>query len=361
MDIEFHYHMTYLIAARAGYTASEAAIIAHAAQSVDDNHIPVSLEDSAGTVYENNVSQTMDITDPRLDELVYPIFHFIPGDPNFPGAARIDAARHQWNTTPDSPLANEMIDAALASKDLYRIGVSAHGYVDTWAHQNFVGKRDKFNEFSTGMFAQEAQLYFAVGHALAAHNPDWPGLVWEDSRLASSAVDNRARFLDAAERLFEKFSKEKKPAASDLEIAAEKRSLRADLDADIGERDDANANVAARIARYGARAATPEYGGEAMPPYVTGTWFSEAIEEPRKDVVEKLKKELALPALADAEQIAGDMYSDSHRQRVTWRNSEPAAHQAYHWWRFQEAVKAHLAECAAMLRREGVLPPAPIH
>ena len=40
MDIEFHYYMTYLIAARAGFSPGEAAIVAQSAQEVDDNHIP---------------------------------------------------------------------------------------------------------------------------------------------------------------------------------------------------------------------------------------------------------------------------------------------------------------------------------
>ena len=47
MDIEFHYYMTYLVAARAGFRPAEAAIIAQAAQEVDDNYIPISV--SKGT------------------------------------------------------------------------------------------------------------------------------------------------------------------------------------------------------------------------------------------------------------------------------------------------------------------------
>jgi len=42
MDIEFHYCMTYLIAARAGFRPSDAAILAQSAQEIDDNHIPIS-------------------------------------------------------------------------------------------------------------------------------------------------------------------------------------------------------------------------------------------------------------------------------------------------------------------------------
>ena len=63
MDIEFHYYMTYLIAARAGFAPAEAAIIAQSAQEIDDNHIPIVV--SAGTpyAYESVLSQTMDMLD----------------------------------------------------------------------------------------------------------------------------------------------------------------------------------------------------------------------------------------------------------------------------------------------------------
>jgi hypothetical protein len=355
VDIEFHYYLTYLIAARAGYTPNEAVIIAHAAQSVDDNHIPVKLKDKLGNVYENSISQTMDITRPHEDDLIYPIFHFIPGDPKAPTARRRDQREHRMNTTPDSELGNAMIDAALRSKDLYRIGVSAHGYVDTWAHQNFTGQRDTFNEFADGPFQKLAELFLAVGHAHAKHNPDWPALIWEDSRLVESRVDNRQRFLDAASRLFVKFVRQVKPTISDDAMQAEIAALRRDLDADIGPRDDTNANVDTRIDNYIRRSATAPYGGSPMPRYVLGLWFSQAIAEQRDEVIAHMKSHFNIPLLEDLAAFAGDVFADGHRQNVTWRDPDPTVYQATHWYRFQEAVKVHLAECADMLRRRGVI------
>src|SRR5260221_5782057 len=146
MDIEFHYYMTHLIAVRAGLSPAEASIIAQSAQEIDDNHIPVSVGFGTSAAYENVISQTMNILHPHHNQKIYPIFHFIPGDPDAPGARRKDGVRNKWATTPNSPLANKMLDTALRSGDLYRVGASAHAYADTWAHQNFVGKDDVCNE-----------------------------------------------------------------------------------------------------------------------------------------------------------------------------------------------------------------------
>src|ERR1035437_9480501 len=289
MDIEFHYYMTYLIAARAGFKPDEAKVIAHAAQSVDDNHIPVKLKDQNGVEYENSLSQTMDILRPHEDALIYPIFHFIPGDPKALTARRTDGQESTMVTTPDSALADEMIDAAVRSKDRYRSGVSAHGYVDTWAHQNFVGGRDTFNEFVTAFWERVEQMLLAVGHAHAKHMPDWPALVWKDTRLVDSTVDNRARFLDAAGCLLKKFLGQTKPNLSLDQINQEVASLRADLDADIGPRDDENVRSGIRIANFTNRGMQKGYGGVEIPPYVTGTWFAEAIQENRDDVLNNMK------------------------------------------------------------------------
>jgi hypothetical protein len=161
MNIEFHYYMTYLIAARAGFEPEQAEIIAHAAQSVDDNYIRYRVRALAGD-YLDYVSQTMDVLRPSQQlAKIYPIFHFIPGDPDAPGAARQDGRKDSWVTTPNSPVAQKMLKSALASGDPYRIGVSAHGFVDTWAHQNFLGRRDAYNDLPG---ASLVKTLLNVGH-----------------------------------------------------------------------------------------------------------------------------------------------------------------------------------------------------
>jgi hypothetical protein len=159
MDIEFHYSMTYLIAARAGFSPTEAAILARSAQEIDDNHIPVTVSKGTPAEYESVISQTMDILRPHHAQRIYPIFHFIPGDRDSPTTNRKDGASSSWVTTPNSPLANEMLDAALGSDDLYRIGASSHAFVDTWAHQNFLGKDDAYNEMPGESLGKRSKVW----------------------------------------------------------------------------------------------------------------------------------------------------------------------------------------------------------
>jgi hypothetical protein len=349
MDIEFHYYQTYLIAARAGFSPHDAWLIAHSAQGVDDNHIPVRMTDANGRVYNNQISQTMDIVRPHEDLLIYPIFHFIPGDPNAPSAARVDGRIDPWVTTPNSALAKQMIDAALASGDLYRIGVSAHGYVDTWAHQNFLGKRDTFNQFAGNALMMLLKEVMAVGHAHAGHQPDWPGLTWSDTRLVASRVVNRERFMDAASHLFRKLALHVNPGIDETLLASNAASLVADLTADIGPDDQTNAEVATRIARYIARSQQPEYGAAAIPDYFDGEWFSEVIREDHDTVETAAKADAGASIFSDFEAFAGDFFADQRRQSVTWKNPDPSIYQASHWYQFNQAVKSHLAECKDML------------
>ena len=346
VDIEFHYYMTYLIAARAGFSPGEAAIVAQSAQEVDDNHIPFRVSAGTAAAYDNAISQTMNILRPHHNRKVYPIFHFIPGDPDAPSAERKDGMRSSWVTTPNSPLANAMLDTALRSRDLYRIGASAHAYADTWAHQNFVGKDDIYNVMpETGLvdeIADEISL-LRIGHALAGHQPDIPGLIWTDGRLVNSTVDNTARFLDAARHLFAKLYlfKHAGARAEDLEPAA--KSLVHDLAADIGPSSrTCRPRDPARIARYLSRALTPDYGAAPMPMYQVARWADEAFVEKRAGLATKLAEFVGRHT-----GLAGDILEFGTRMPFTWRS--PNEFRETHWFKFQEGVKAHLDECWVVL------------
>jgi len=203
MDIEFHYWVTAFLAKNAGFSEDETEIIAYSSQYVDDNDVNFEIKDrSTGKVYRNYISQTMNILKPKLELMrIYPIFHFIPGEPDAITARRRDGKMHILNTTPDSEVANEIIDAAFkVSHDirLYRIGIASHSYVDTWAHQNFVGWYDYFNNIGLDIKPD-------IGHADAEHHPDWINHIWIDNRLVESDVNNRHRFLSAARSLFFKY------------------------------------------------------------------------------------------------------------------------------------------------------------
>ena len=345
MDIEFHYYMTYLIAVRAGFVPSEAAIVAKAAQEIDDNHIPIIVSAGTPEAYLSTLSQTMNILHPHHATRIYPVFHFIPGDPDAPSARRRDGVRSPWVTTPNSRLANMMLDTALSSGDLYRIGASAHSYADTWAHQNFLGKDDALNEMPGGDLVEtlaDRIGLLRIGHALAGHHPDIPDLVWRDERLINPVVSNSERFLDAAAHIFKKLRKFK-TGSNVPDGDTDLNCLVTDLKADIGSPTTNSAPREQRIGRYKARALQAPYGGTDMPEYRQGEWSDAAFVEQRADLVTRIESYVAEHA-----GIAGDILAFGTRMPYSWK--DPSRHRETEWYRFQEAVKAHLDECWALLK-----------
>ena len=209
MDIEFHFYWTYLIAARAGFDPKTAHLIAYSAQYVDDNTTQYEIynENESGFMpdvlcYRNYISQTKNILKPGHELIrIYPLFHFIPGDPFAESAWRVDGAMHWLNTTPNSENSQRILQAAFDVGTPYRIGIASHAYVDTWAHQNFVGVFDDFNSMETmlGFVAPN------IGHADAGFQPDEINLMWSDDRLVAHRISNRDRFEAAARHLFTKY------------------------------------------------------------------------------------------------------------------------------------------------------------
>lgn len=212
MNTEFHYWITGIIADHAGFDRDDTQIIAYSSQFVDDNDEDISVFNDEFDVtpsYTNHISQTMNFLLPRKDLMeIYPIFHFIPGDQGN-AAKRKDGKVHPLNTTPDSSYAKLIIQAALdnaaakyKNKDrsgLYRLGIATHSFVDTWAHQNFTGSYDAFNDMGNAITPD-------VGHADALHHPDWVGHRWNDDRLVDPNVSNNTRFIAAARRIYSLFS-----------------------------------------------------------------------------------------------------------------------------------------------------------
>ena len=82
MDIEFHYYITHLIAARAGVRNEALRILPHACQLTDDNDRVYAVREGRRGIYRNRISQTLRPLNSHRERLaVYPLFHFIPGDP----------------------------------------------------------------------------------------------------------------------------------------------------------------------------------------------------------------------------------------------------------------------------------------
>lgn len=325
MNIEFHYYITWLIAVRAGLPPEDAGIVAYSSQYTDDNDMIFRIDKDLPTAYGNYISQTMNILKPKAKLFrIYPLFHFIPGDPRAASTWRKDGSMHWLNTTPDSENANLIMDAALASGNLYRIGIAGHGYTDTWAHQNFVGYQSEFNSMTGPLSAAIPN----IGHAEAAHNPDWTALVWTDARLIRERIDNKARILAAAAGLFKKLAQYADPKMGDSELGERQKALRDDLDRCIGGPDDLNAGESRRIARYRELARAPKYGGREMDRYDACKWMDEAVNEDVRGLRNRSDFFLArLDPLTDV---------------FTWKDRE--GYKQTHWHRLQEAVKEHQNE-----------------
>lgn len=324
MDIEFHYHMTYLIAARAGLGPAEALTLAHSCQFVDDNDMVFEIHKDQAEFFKNYISQTMNILNPKPKLFrIYPVFHFVPGDPQAPAACRRDGRMHWLNTTPGGPNASRLLDEALTTGNLYRIGIACHAYADTWAHQNFVGYYDEFNSM-TGLLEAATPN---IGHADARHDPDWPALVWKDRRLLGDAgrADNTERFLSASRHLFRKLRKFADATCSDAALQQEEDSLANDIRMAIGDRDPANAYRNARLARYKGLAQTGAYG--AAPPlnYDDCAWMEAAVQENVRGLRDR----------SDTRWARWDPFTDVY----TWK--DPQTYQDTHWYKFQMAVKDH--------------------
>ncbi len=314
MEQEFHYWITGIVARHAGFPDEDAAIIAYAAQHVDDNDMLRTINDPQNPKkpYEAYISQTMDILKPKQELMrIYPIFHFLPGRYDSISAQRGDGKMHILTTTPDNDLANAVMREAVKSNDIYRIGVAAHSFADTWAHQNFVGWHDGIN-------GQTLNPLPNIGHADFMHHPDWVGHRWDDSRVRQSSVNNNHRFLDAAKRLYEELDKAKKHSPGKGWPSLQKMLNAAMGAVYSGER------IQGQEERL--RAYQNLFG---MDEYKPGLWFQEAVDTSVRGLPDKY-----LPSLT--------VFKDRYTWKDGWKGS--------HWYKFQEAVKAQQAYCMTALK-----------
>ncbi|MEJ2669088.1 MAG: hypothetical protein P8077_02100 [Gammaproteobacteria bacterium] len=317
MDIEFHYYITAYLAHKAGFSQTDAQVLAYASQYVDENDVCFHIvHRSSEQIYRNFISQTMNILKPKQALMrIYPIFHFVPGEPDAPTARRSDGKRHVLNTTPNSENANELMHQAIRADRqtrLYRIGIASHAYVDTWAHQNFVGWYDQFNQVGSDPKPN-------IGHADGEHHPDWVSHRWCDDRLLDSEVNNRHRFLSAAKELFAWLC-----CAEGRQEAVETSTAWPTVFAELSEM--MGPTYTGRECKF-RQDRTQRYGA-VMPwlkPFDEREWFDQAIESEvrgQEDTHEGLMARFTL-------------FEDRHY----WR--EDTDHQTSHWFCFQEAVKEH--------------------
>ncbi len=342
MDIEFHYYITYIIAARAGFNSKEAYLLAYSSQYVDDNDTILEINKNLPGNYSNYISQTMNILKPKLKLFrIYPLFHFIPGDPIKNSTRRKDGKLHYLNTTPNSLNARKILAKALESKNIYRIGIACHAYADTWAHQNFVGYYDEFNAIK-GLLQKAAPR---IGHVGAGFKPDRPSLTWEDCRLIDSIKkrDNKSIFLAATEHLFLELRKFISPDCALGIIEKNKESLINDISEAIGEEDESNEYRNLRIERYKKLAQRKEYGGNELIDYKLDSWIDEAISEKIRGFRVRNKNTIIRSIINFISK-----YFTAIKDIYYWK--DVVKYKNTNWFKFQEAVKAYQEEATNILR-----------
>jgi len=318
MDREFHYWVTGLVAEYAGFSPKDCRTIAYSSQYTDDNNFTVEVYasgDSSAPSYITHVSQTENIFKPKRDILnIYPIFHFIPGDMD-KAPVRKDGRTHPLITTPDSSYANKIFAYTLSNsvskylaKDrrcLYRIGLAAHSYVDTWAHQNFCGYYSDMNGLPGVPFPD-------IGHFDAMHNPDMVNHQWTDDRLVNATIVNNERFIAAAKRLYGYFS------AFCAQINCLPRGSWEELEGlllAIWQQDKD-----ARLKAY-------QEASRCLKEYDERQWTNDATE------------------LIGVEDISAE---NTKIEKRVWK--DPANFIKTDWYGFQEEVKGHVADATIILR-----------
>lgn len=197
MNIEFHYYALQYIARRAGFSEEDASVIAISSQMVDECVASWKIEGGRDPS-RSAISQNYIFWDEAVARDIYRPFHFIPGDAALAGSRRLDGRPGRFVVTEGSVLARAILEAALKTHDLFRIGIALHSYADTWAHQNFSGDSEPQNAFDP------ASPIPPVGHLHALKNPDIPHLFWRDPRLKeeSAEISNAARFVRAASMIY---------------------------------------------------------------------------------------------------------------------------------------------------------------
>jgi hypothetical protein len=226
MQIDFHHAVTYVLARLAGFSATEADVVAHSSQYVDDAVTTGSVTFNNGAMYQR-ISSAHKMFDYRnfeelADQLVWVPFHFLPGNGGLPAGRDPEGPFiRKLVCSPNSYVARDMIRSVIAHRamrhSLHRLGITMHVYADTWAHQGFAGVAHTINHATalTGpggepdhSLMDKLKNYFLnkalpLGHGTVLGNPDRPYLLWGYTNGLGERIErnNPKEFIDAADHM----------------------------------------------------------------------------------------------------------------------------------------------------------------
>lgn len=236
MQTDMHYYGTYAMARAAGIDKNACAIIATAAQGVDDHATDETIEfldgariDTEATAHHTKDVKNLSESDQRL---VWVPFHFLPGNEGSSYQERMICRK-------DSEIAKAMVENALSMHGmtyaLPLMGITAHVYADTFSHHGFSGYKSSLNKVDQDTFqfhdghrpeiidyikrkarrlfetfeANIAEDASEMGHGAVATFPDRPYLKWsfsyEDRPGQTVERNNPEDFLDGCRALHAMF------------------------------------------------------------------------------------------------------------------------------------------------------------
>jgi hypothetical protein len=257
MEIDFHFGVTYIVGRLAGFDHEQAQIIATCSQYVDDTVNSGAIHFKTGEAY-HRISSAHEFSDYHLfmpveARRVWIPFHFLPGcegggDPSADFYRRIVCRPHSEVA---KAMARMCIEKSQRDHALHRLGITAHVFIDTWAHQGFAGINHPINmtsdiklitpmessssfweAVSHGGFrawlwrvlrpilSRLTDRFFPMGHGTVLHYPDHPFRKWSYRNGEGETIvrNNPTAFLEAADqlcRLFRRFQLENPDADVD--------------------------------------------------------------------------------------------------------------------------------------------------
>lgn len=226
MQIDFHHSVTYVAARLAGFEHKAASTIAYSAQYVDDAINDGLIRFDNGALF-SRISSAHKMLDYRnfqtlANYRVWIPFHFLPGNAGLkagedPDGKFIDKLICRPNSDVAQQMVRECIQQRHSPYGLYRLGITMHVYVDTWAHQGFAGVNHRVNEAKNLLdengkpdynLMDRLQNYFVsealpLGHGAVLSHPDRPFLSWGyiNGRGETITRNNPKDFLEAADQM----------------------------------------------------------------------------------------------------------------------------------------------------------------
>ena len=239
MEIDFHFGVTYVVSRIAGLNHDHAQIVATSSQYVDDTVNTGILKFTTGetfyrmsTAHKKSDYHMVMAADERR---VWIPFHFLPGN-DLAGAHDLEFY-NRIVCRPNSLIAQAMAKNCIVQQSrpfgLHQLGITAHVFIDTWAHQGFAGVKSPVNVAKhirlidppesnnffqsvrrEGLKAAVLQklrpkicellnTWFPMGHGSVLHYPDHPYRKWRYENGHGQIIErnNPQDFLEAADQL----------------------------------------------------------------------------------------------------------------------------------------------------------------